>query len=74
MNAQQLTTLMKKYCIFEIDLDNICDFISAVLELKAKELEETEPYATHTMRCYRDAAQEVFNLTYEFGEILEEEN
>ena len=74
MKKSELEKLMKKYLVFTSDIDSICDFISEVLEAKAKELEENEPYATNTIKRYKDAAYEVFNLTYELYEILDEED
>lgn len=74
MKKSELEKLMKKHLVFTNDIDSICDFISEVLEAKAKHLEETEPYATNTIKRYKDAAYEVFNLTYELYEILEGED
>ena len=49
MKKSELEKLMKKHLVFTNDIDSICDFISEVLEAKAKHLEETEPYATNTI-------------------------
>lgn len=74
MKKAELEKLMEKHVVFANDFDYICDFISEVLEAKAKYLEETEPYATNTIKRYKEAAYEVFNLTYELYEILEGED
>ena len=74
MKKAKLEALMDKHLVFPRDIDSICDFISEVLEERAKVLEETEPYATKTIQRYKDAAYEVFNLTYELYEILEGED
>lgn len=74
MKKSELEKLMKKHLVFASDIDSICDFISEVLEAKAKELEENEPYATNTIKRYKDAAYEVFNLTYELYEVMEGED
>lgn len=74
MKTSELKRLMDKHLVFPNDIDGICDFISEVLEAKAKHLEETEPYATNTIKRYKEAAYEVFNLTYELYEILEGED
>jgi hypothetical protein len=74
MKKAQLEALMEKNFVFTRDIDYICDFISGVLEAKAKETEEEYPYATKTIQRYKDVAYEVFNLTYELYEILEGED
>lgn len=74
MKTSELKKLMEKHLVFANDIDSICDFISEVLEAKAEHLEETEPYAVNTIKRYKDAAYEVFNLTYELYEILEGED
>ena len=74
MKKAKLEALMEKHIIFPRDFDSICDFISEVLEAKAKDTEEEFPYATKTIQRYKDAAYEVFNLTYELYEILEGED
>ena len=74
MKKAQLEALMEKHMVFPRDFDSMCDFISEVLETKAKETEEEYPYATKSIQKYKDAAYEVFNLTYELYEILEGED
>lgn len=74
MKKAELKKLMERYLIFENDIDYVCNFISDVLEAKAKHLEETEPYATKTIRLYREAAYEVFYLIDDLEEILEGED
>lgn len=74
MEKEKLISLMKRYMIFESDIDYACNFISEVLEAKAKYLEETEPYATKTIKRYKDAAYEVYCLIDEIEEILEGED
>lgn len=74
MNKAELKKLMERYLVFESDIDYICNFCSEVLEAKAKELEETEPYATNTIKRYKDAAYEVFDLIDYINEILEGED
>jgi len=74
MKKTELKKLMSKYMVFGNDIDYICNFCSEVLEAKAKELEETEPYATNTIKRYKDAAYEVFDLIDYIEEILEGED
>ena len=74
MTKEKLKALMKKHLIFASEINSICDFCSEVLEERAKELEETEPYATNTIRRYKDAAYEAYDLIDYIEEILEGEN
>lgn len=74
MNKEKLKKLMEKYLIFENDIGYICNFCSELLEGKAKELEENEPYATNTIKRYKDAAYEVFDLINYVDEIMEGED
>ena len=70
MNKEKLKKLMKKYLIFENDIDYVCNFCSELLEEMAKEIEENEPYATNTIKRYKDAAYEIFDLIDYIDEIL----
>ena len=74
MKKSELKKLMERYLVFESEIDDICNFISEIFEAKAKELEDTEPYATKTIQRYKDAAFEVFDLIYSLEEILEGED
>ena len=74
MTKAKLKKLMEKYLIFENDIDYVCNFCSELLEEKAKELEENEPYATNTIKRYKDAAYEVFDLIDYIDEIMEGED
>ena len=74
MNKEKLKELMEKYIIFENDIDYVCNFCSELLEERAKGLEESEPYATNTIKRYKDAAYEVFDLIDYINEIMEGED
>ena len=74
MTKANLKKLMKKYLIFENDIDYVCNFCSELLEEMAKEIEENEPYATNTIKRYKDAADEVFNLIDYIDENMEGED
>ena len=74
MSKEKLNELMKRFLIFESDLEGIFDFCSILLEERAKEIEEKEPYATNTIRRYKDAAYHVFDLMDYVEEILKGEN
>ena len=73
MTKEKLKVLMEKEYVFENDIDYICNFCSELLEERAKELEETEPYATKTIKRYKDAAYEVYDLINYIEEIMERE-
>ena len=73
MKKSELIKLMHKYFIFD-DTDNICGFISDVLDKRAKEIEATEPYATNTIKEYEDTAYKVFELIDYINEIMEGED
>ena len=74
MNKEKLKELMEKYIIFENDIDYVCNFCSELLEERAKGLEESEPCATNTIKRYKDAAYEVFDLIDYINEIMEGED
>jgi hypothetical protein len=74
MTKEQLQEWMKNKSIFECDIEPMCDFCSILLEARAKELDDTEPYATKTIKRYKDAANEVYELIDYIEEILEREN
>lgn len=70
MKKSELKNLMKKYGVEEFEYEDVCDFVSDLLEVMAKELEENEPYATTTIKNYKKASYEAFNLVYYIEEIL----
>ena len=74
MTKANLKKLMKKYLIFKNDIDYVCNFCSELLQERAKEIEENEPYATNTIKRYKDAAHEVFDLIDYIDEIMEGED
>lgn len=74
MTKTALKNLMKKYLVFENDIDYICNFCSDLLEERAKELEANEPYAINTIKRYKDAAYEVYDLIDYIDEIMEGED
>lgn len=74
MKKSELKNLMKKYGIMEYEYEDVCDFVSDLLEIMAKELEEKEPYATNTIKDYKKASYAAFNLVNDIQEILEGED
>ena len=49
MTTKQLKELMLQYCIVESELDDIFVFVTDLLYLQRRELEDNEPYATRTI-------------------------
>ena len=74
MERTELKELMKKHCIVECELDDVCEFVSDLLYFRAKELEKTEPYATRTIQKYEEAAYEAYDLIEYISELEEDEN
>lgn len=72
MTKAELYNIMEDNCIFPSEVDDAIQFIQDLLEFKAKELEENEPYATNTIRRLRDAAHEVWGLQEYVEDALEE--
>ena len=73
MTKTELKKIMSDNYIFESEVDDAIQFVQDLLEFKAKELEENEPYATNTIRRLRDAAHEVWELQEYVEDALEEE-
>lgn len=73
MTKTELYKIMEDNCIFPSEVDDAIQFIQDLLEFKAKELEENEPYATNTIRRLRDAAHEVWELQEYIEDATEEE-
>ena len=46
MTKTKLNELMKQYCIVPSELDDVFAFVTDLLYLQRRELEENEPYAT----------------------------
>ena len=72
MKKNELKELMQKHCIVESELSDVCDFVSELLHLRARELEAEEPYATRTIKKYDDAAYEAYDLIEYLEEIMNE--
>jgi hypothetical protein len=73
MTKAQLKKIMSDNYIFESEVDDAIQFVQDLLEFKAKELEENEPYATNTIRRLMDAAHEVWELQEYVEDALEKE-
>lgn len=73
MTQKQFNELRESYCIASSEVENVFDFVSELLHLRAKELEEKEPYAVKTINVLENAAYEAWDLINYIGE-LEENN
>ena len=71
MKREQLVKIMARNCIVECELDDVISFVNELLELQARELEETEPYATRIIRELECAANHVWNLQDYIAELGE---
>lgn len=71
MTREQLAQIMKRNCIVECELDDVISFVNELLEFKAQELQEKEPYATRTIRELECAANQVWNLQDYIAELEE---
>ena len=73
MTKAELHNIMEENYIFLSEVDDAIQFVQDLLEFKAKELEQNEPYATNTIRRLRDAAHEVWELQEYIEDAMEEE-
>ena len=71
MTKTQLNKLMDKYCIVPSELDDVLDFVSDLLYLRRKELEESEPYAVRSINALENAEHEVYDLIDYISELEE---
>lgn len=71
MIKTELKKLMEKHCIVPSELDDIFEFVSALLYMRRKELEDNEPYATRTIDMLLNAEHEVLDLIYYISELEE---
>lgn len=72
MTTKQLKELMLQYCIVESELDDVFAFVTDLLYLQRKELEENEPYATRTIDEIYKAEVMVDDLINYVSELEEE--
>lgn len=72
MTKTKLKKLMDQYCIVPSELDDVFAFVSDLLYLQAKELEENEPYATRSITQLHNAAHEVDGLIDYIDELEDE--
>jgi hypothetical protein len=71
MTKTTLNKMMNKYCIVASELDDVLDFVSELLYMRRKELEESEPYAVRTINALENAEHEVYDLIDYISELEE---
>ena len=72
MTKAELEKIMEENYIFPSEVDDAIQFVQDLLEFRAKELEQNEPYATRIIKDLRTAAHEVWELQ-EYVEDAREE-
>lgn len=71
MTREKLKSTMKQYCIVDSELDDVISFVADLLYIQARELEQTEPYATRTIDSLHNASREVDSLIDYISDIEE---
>ena len=71
MTTKELNELKKQYGIYD-DIDDVLDFVSELLNRRAREIEENEPYAMRVVEFLDKAAYEVWDLINYVSELEEE--
>ena len=72
MTKSKLKELMNQHCIVPSELDDVIDFVAALLYMRRKELEDNEPHATRTIDMLFNAEHEVWDLIEYISELEEE--
>ena len=72
MTIKEFNELKKRYSIHD-DIDQVLDFVSELLNKRARELEKECPYATRSIDSLDKAAYEVWNLIDFVGELEEDD-
>lgn len=71
MTIKEFDELKKKYFIHD-DIDAVLDFVSELLNRRAREIEKDEPCATRAIDSLDKAACEVWDLIDYISELEEE--
>ena len=72
MKRTDLQKLMDKHNIMPSELDDVIYFVSDLLYMRRKELENNEPYAVRTINALENAEHEVYDLIDYIDELEEE--
>ena len=73
MTNIELKKIMDDNYIFPSEVDDAIQFVQDLLEFRANELEESEPYAFRAIRRLREAAHDVRELQEYVEDVLEDE-
>ena len=71
MTLKEFDELKKKFSIYD-DTDDVLDFVSELLHIRAREIEKNEPSAWRTVDFLDKAAYEVWELIDYISELEEE--
>ena len=71
MTIKEFNELRKKHCIASRELDDVIEFVAALLYMRRKELEDDEAYATRTIDMLFNAEREVYDLIDYISELEE---
>ena len=72
MTKTELSKLMKRYCVFACELDDVFNFVADILYFRRKELEAGEPYAVRSINALENAEHEVYDLIDYVNELEEQ--
>ena len=73
MTKEDLKGLMREYFLCNGDLESVIQFVHDLLNLKANNLKESEPYATVAIQELENAAYEVWRLLDDIEEAMEDD-
>ena len=72
MTIKEFNELRNKHCIASSELDDVIEFVAALLYIRRKELEDDEAYATRAIDMLFNAEREVYDLIDYISELEEE--
>ena len=70
MTIKEINELKAEYGVYD-DIDDVLDFVSDLLNQRAREIEKNEPYAMRTVEFLDKAAYEVWDLINYVSELEE---
>ena len=73
MTKKEIKDKMRLNFIDDAEIYDICELISDIISSEADNTEKEEPYATNSIKSYREAARIVLDIADNIAEILAEE-
>ena len=73
MTKKEIKDKMRLNFIDDAEIYDICELISDIISSEADNTEKAEPYATNSIKSYREAARIVLDIADNIAEILAEE-